>query len=394
MSLSRRQFLVLGGIVGGVGVTTLAHKVLTSGAANRPPSVSETNVSPSAAATTGQTVTAAKTAIAPKGLFAPVRGDVRIAVISDLNSAYGSTDYEAEVLKAIDLIPGWEPDVVLGGGDMVAGQSPSLSRDQIQAMWDGFERHIGAPLRKTGLPFGFTIGNHDASGALSVGGKFLFNHDRELTAAYWNAPGNNPNLEFVDRAGFPFYYTFQHKDIFYLVWDASTSRIPPEQIAWAEKSLASETAQAAKMRFVVGHLPLYAVAVGRDELGEILAGADKLQAMLEKYGVHTYVSGHDHAYFPAHSGKLELLHTSALGAGPRPLLNSQLAPFKTLTIIDVDWGTTSTRYTTYNMTTLQVVDHKTLPRLIVGPTGRVLRLDVQESDLTAEERSLTFTPSS
>lgn len=393
MSLSRRQFLVLGGIAGGVGVATLAHKVLTSGAANRPPAVSAIG-SPSPVSTTGQTMAAAKTAIAPKGLFAPVRGDVRIAVISDLNSAYGSTDYEEEVLKAIALIPGWEPDVVLGGGDMVAGQSPSLSRDQIQAMWDGFDRHIGAPLRKTGLPFGFTIGNHDASGALSVGGKFLFTHDRELTAAYWNAPGHNPNLEFVDRAGFPFYYTFQHKDIFYLVWDASTSRIPPEQIAWAEKSLASATAQAAKMRFVVGHLPLYAVAVGRDELGEILAGADKLQAMLEKYGVHTYVSGHDHAYYPAHSGKLELLHTSALGAGPRPLLNSHLAPFKTLTVIDIDWGTTSTRYTTYNMTTLQVVDHKTLPRLIVGPTGRVLRLDVQESDLTAEERSLSFTPSS
>jgi hypothetical protein len=392
MSLSRRQFLVLGGIVGGVGVTSLVHKVLTSGAASRPASVPATSVpAPSAA---GQPIATTKTAIAPKGLFAPVRGDARIVVISDLNSAYGSTDYEEEVHKAIALIPGWEPDVVLGGGDMVAGQSPSLGREQIQAMWDGFERHIGAPLRKTGLPFGFTIGNHDASGALSVGGKFLFNHDRELTAAYWNAPGHNPNLQFVDRAGFPFYYTFQHKDIFYLVWDASTSRIPPEQIAWADKSLASATAQAAKMRLVVGHLPLYAVAVGRDELGEIIAHSDKLQAMLEKHRVHTYISGHDHAYYPAHSGKLELLHTSALGAGPRPLLNSHLPPFKTLTVIDIDWQTESTHYTTYNMTTLQVVDHKTLPRLIVGPTGRVLRLDVQESDLTATERSLIFTPSS
>lgn len=393
MSLSRRQFLVLGGVVGGVGVTTLVHKVLTSGAANQPPSLPAANVPSPTVTSTAQTI-AAKTPIAPKGMFAPIRGDVRIVVISDLNSAYGSTDYEAEVHKAIALIPDWQPDVVLGGGDMVAGQSPSLGRDQIQAMWDGFERHIGAPLRQTGLPFGFTIGNHDASGALSVGGKFLFNHDRELTAAYWNTPGHNPNLQFVDRAGFPFYYTFQHKDIFYLVWDASTARIPLEQIAWADKSLASATAQAAKMRIAIGHLPLYAVAVGRDELGEIIAGADKLQAMLEKHSVHTYISGHDHAYYPAHSGKLELLHTSALGAGPRPLLNSQLAPFKTLTVVDVDWGTASTRYTTYNMTTLQVVDHKTLPRLIVGPTGRVLRLDVQESDLTAAERSLTFTPSS
>jgi hypothetical protein len=75
------------------------------------------------------------------------------------------------------------------------------------------------------------------------------------------------------------------------------------------------------------------------------------------------------------------------------LLNSNLSPFKTLTIIDVDLDTDATRYTTYNMTTMQVVDHKTLPRLIVGPTGRALRLDLDESDLTTAERSLTFTPS-
>ncbi len=390
MSLKRRHFLIFGGIAGGVGLVTLAHKALTSGTGANRSTDPIAHTSP--AVTTAATIP--RTAIAPKGMFAPVRGDVRIVVISDLNSAYGSTDYEVEVTKAIALIPDWQPDVVLGGGDMVAGQSPSLSRAQIQAMWDGFDRHIGAPLRKTGLPFGFTIGNHDASGALSVGGKFLFNHDRELTAAYWNAPEHSPNLQFVDRAGFPFYYTFQHKDIFYLVWDASTSRIPPAQLAWAEKSLASPAAQSAKMRVAIGHLPLYAVSVGRDELGEILADADRLRSMLEKYRVHTYISGHHHAYYPAHRGTLELLHASALGAGPRPLLNSNLPPFKTLTVIDVDLAAEATVYTTYNMTTLQVVDQKTLPRLIVGPNGRVLRLDVQEGDLTAEERTLTYTPSS
>jgi 3',5'-cyclic AMP phosphodiesterase CpdA len=327
-------------------------------------------------------------------MFAPVRGDVRLAVISDLNSAYGSTDYEPEVDKAIALIPDWKPDIVLGGGDMVAGQSPSLTQAQVKAMWEGFDRHIAAPLRQAKLPFGFTIGNHDASSALGVSGKFLFSQDRNLAGAYWNDPSHDPGLEFVDRAGFPFYYSFRHKDIFYLVWDASSSIIPPEQIAWAEKSLASQTAQSAKMRIAIGHLPLYAVAIGRDDPGEVLANADKLGAMLERYGVQTYISGHHHAYFPGHRGKLELLHTSALGAGPRPLMNSKLAPYKTLTIVDLDFGLASTRYTTYNMQTMQVVDHNTLPRLIAGPTGKVLRLGVEESDLTAAERSLTWVPSS
>jgi len=392
MRVNRRRFLLLAGVgtFGGLGMGVLARNVLT-GAPSNP------SAKPSAASittTASQPAAVEKTAIGPKGLFAPVRGDVRLAVISDLNSAYGSTDYEPQVDRAISLIPDWQPDIVLGGGDMVAGQSPSLSPEQIKAMWEGFDQHIGAPLRKSKLPFGFTIGNHDASSALAVSGKFLFQKDRSEADAYWNDPKHDPGLQFVDRAGFPFYYTFQHKDIFYLVWDASSSTISPEQIAWAEKSLASDVAQSAKMRIAIGHLPLYAVAVGRDELGEILADADKLRELLERYHVHTYISGHHHAYYPAHKGNLELLHTSALGAGPRPLLNSNLPPFNTLTIVDVDLGSESTVYTTYNMQTLQVVDHNTLPRLIVGPNGRVLRRDVQENELTAAEKALTWQPGS
>lgn len=389
MGFSRRQFLILGGMAGGAGLTVLAHQALTVGRRSPEGLPGSSPGTPSIAATPPAT----KTAVAPKGLFAPIRGDVRIVVISDLNSAYGSTDYEAEVHQAIAMIPDWQPDIVLAGGDMVAGQSPSLNAAEIQAMWAAFDRYIAAPLRQAKLPFGFTIGNHDASGAVGIQGGFLFANERELAAAYWNDPRHDPGLQFVDRAQFPFYYTFQQQDIFYLVWDASTSTIPAEQIAWAEQALASPTAKAAKMRIAIGHLPLYAVAVGRDSPGEVLANAEQLGAMLEKYQVHTYISGHHHAYFPGHRGRLELLHTSALGSGPRPLLNSSLPPSKTLTVIDVDLDSDRTLYTTYNMQTLQVVDHQTLPRLIVGPTGRVLRLDVQTSDLTAAEQALTYSPS-
>jgi hypothetical protein len=136
------------------------------------------------------------------------------------------------------------------------------------------------------------------------------------------------------------------------------------------------------------------VAVGRDDLAEILTNGDQLRSMLERYRVHTYISGHHHAYYPAHKGKLELLHSGILGSGPRPLLNANLAPFKALTVVDVNLDSETTIYTTYNLSNhLEVVDHQKLPRLIVGPTGRVLRRDVQESDLTAEERSLTYTSS-
>lgn len=147
------------------------------------------------------------------------------------------------------------------------------------------------------------------------------------------------------------------------------------------------------MRIVIGHLPLYAVAVGCDESGEILDNADKLRLLLERYRVHTYISGHHHAYFPAHRGQVQLLHTGALGSGPRPLLNSSLPTQKTLTVVDVNLGSASTTHTTYDMTTLQLVDQRKLPRIILGPDGMVLRRDVEWDELTPAERLLSHTPS-
>jgi len=379
MGLKRRRFLGLGGgILGGVGLSMIGHRLLADSApvptrGPAPSPLPEPVPSPVASP-------------APAGLFAPPRGDVRIVVISDLNSQYGSTDYDPEVDQAIAFTPDWQPDLVLCGGDMVAGQSASLSRAQIEAMWAAFDQHVAAPLRRAQIPFGFTVGNHDASAAQS-GGQYSFQQERDLAAAYWNASQHNPGLTFVDRAQFPFYYTFAQKNIFYLVWDASASRLSAEQLAWVERSLASEAAQSATLRIAIGHLPLYAVAVGRDRPGEILDDADRLRSLLERHRVHTYISGHHHAYFPGHRGSLQMLHAGAMGGGPRPLLNSNLAPFKTLTVVDVRLAEADTVYTTYDLRTWQVVDQQTLPRLVVGPNGWILRRDVEEANLSAAERA-------
>ena len=185
----------------------------------------------------------------------PTRGDVRIVVISDLNSQYGSTSYEPEVDRAIALIPDWQPDLVLCGGDMIAGQKQSLTESQIQAMWAAFDQHIANPLRQQNIPFGFTIGNHDGSGA-KANGKLTFADERQLAAAYWNKPQHDPGLQIIERAEFPFFYSFRQHDIFYLVWDASTAKIYFQQLAWVENSLASPAAQQAKLRIVIDPLPL------------------------------------------------------------------------------------------------------------------------------------------
>jgi hypothetical protein len=324
-------------------------------------------------------------AIGPKGFYAPVRGDARIVVISDLNSQYGSTTYEPEVHQAIALLPGWQPDLVLCSGDMVAGMSTRLSDEQVQAMWAGFDHAIGAPLRKANLPLGFTLGNHDASGALGVGGQLTFERDRRLAATYWKR--HPTQLQFSDRDHFPFYYSFTQNNIFFLVWDASTSVISEKQLAWAKKSLNSPAAQQASLRIAIGHLPLYGIAVGRDKPGEFLDRAEMLRSFLEKNRVHTYISGHDHTYFPGHRGALQLLQTGALGSGPRRWLGSDLSPRKTLTVVDVSLADASTRYTTYDLTHQTLFDTKILPRTIVSPSGTVLRRDINQKALTPEEKA-------
>jgi hypothetical protein len=330
--------------------------------------------------------------IQEKNIVQPPRGDVRLLIISDLNSAYGSTEYEAEVHLALDLIPFWQPDLVLSSGDMIAGQKPSLTARQIRAMWQAFEQQIAQPLRDLNIPFGFTMGNHDASSAVSFEqDKYLFQQERDLAVEYWHNPQHHPGLKFIDRQQFPFYYTFTHKNIFFLVWDGSSSYIPPDKLAWVEKSLASPLAQQATMRIVIGHLPLYAVAVGRDFPGEVLDKADELRTMLEKYDVHTYISGHHHAYYPAHKGSLQLLHTGALGSGPRPLIAGKAKPIKTLTVVDVNFDDSElTSYSTYNMETLELINYQQLPRLLMGHNGIILRRDLEMPDLTSGEKDACF----
>jgi Icc-related predicted phosphoesterase len=308
------------------------------------------------------------------------KGDVRIVVISDLNSQYGSTTYESEVTNAIALIPTLKPNLVLCGGDMIAGQKKSLTKKQINDMWRAFDQHIAAPLRRAKIPFGFTIGNHDGSGSLSQG-QYIFQAERELAAAYWKNPTHQPRLNFIDRSGFPFYYTFTSYQIFYLVWDASSNIISAQQLAWVKKSLGSRNAQQAKMRIAIGHLPLYGISIGRDKVGEFLDNAEQLRSLLEQYQVHTYISGHAHAYYPGKRGQLELLHAGAIGSGPRKLLNSNLPPTKTLTVVDIYLATEKTIYTTYNMKTLEIINIQSLPRFIMAPNGKVFRRDLQARQL-------------
>ncbi|MEL7143003.1 MAG: metallophosphoesterase [Cyanobacteria bacterium J06631_9] len=393
MPLNRRRFVLLSGLAvgaAGIGANACSRSTVQAEVQQGDQAISQTAENASPTETSAPLAQRANTG--PDGLFSPPRGDIRLAIISDLNSAYGSTDYRSEVIAGIGMLPDWQPDMVLCSGDMVAGQSISLSASEIEAMWDAFDEKILSPIRTAGLPFALTLGNHDAS-SYQDNGEFVFILDRQASEKYWEGHQSDTDLTFVEAGGFPFYYSFKQNDIFYLTWDASSANVPPEQIAWADRALASPEAQSAKLRIVMGHLPMYAVSQRRDRAGEYLNQADELRALLERHNVHTYISGHHHAYFPGKAGNLNTLHAGALGSGPKSLLNTTDAAFQTLTIMDVFLDTASTVYTTYNMNTMEVVNLESLPRLIVGPNGRELRQDVAVEDLTPAEQSQPYIPS-
>ena len=313
--------------------------------------------------------------IAVNSLYLPPIQDFRIVVISDLNSQYGSTEYEPEVKEAISLMPQWQPDLVLSGGDMIAGQKASLSKPQIEAMWQAFEKNIARPLRQNQIPFGFTIGNHDGSGAIKQQ-SLVFPQERELAKAYWHKPQHKLGLNFVDRNNFPFYYSFQQSNIFFLVWDASTSDISNQQLDWVKQTLNSPEAKNADLRIVIGHLPLYPVAKTKNKPGEYLADGAKLRSLLEQHQVHTYISGHHHVYYPGKLGDLELLHAGALGQGARQLIDSNFPPRQTLTVIDINHQKSELTYHTYDAATWKLISIEELPTSITGNYGKILRRDL------------------
>ncbi|MEO7282544.1 metallophosphoesterase, partial [Gelidibacter sp.] len=302
----------------------------------------------------------------------PQRGDLRIAVISDLNSGLGAVDYEWQVDSIIQRIPRiWKPDLVISGGDLIAGMGISET-EHLQRMWDGFTKHIAEPLNKKGIPFAFTLGNHDGPRSYKI--------EHDFARSYWNQSVNKPDLDFVDDSHFPNYYSFVKNDVFFVSWEASSPIITEENLKWMEEQFQLPAAKNAKFRFVMGHMPLYSVAQERDSKGDVLENPERLRALLERYNVHTYISGHQHAFYPGKRGKLQLLNTGAAGSGARSWLTQELPPTNTITIMDVFYDSGEIDYTTYEIkekkaSDMQVFDIQKLPSAIFGVNGHVLRND-------------------
>ncbi|WP_340106505.1 metallophosphoesterase family protein [Rhodohalobacter sp. 8-1] len=297
--------------------------------------------------------------------------DLRIVLMSDLNESYGSTHYGRFVDSTMAYVEKWQPDLVLFAGDMIAGQSLKLSETEIRAMWSGFDETIGGPLRDLNIPFAFTLGNHDGSKSGN------FDHERELAKEYWST--RMPDLTYINNENFPFYYSFSFDDLFVISWDASGHLISKEEINWIKEQLTQEEAKNAALRLIIGHLPLYAIAEGRNRPGEVLNDADQLFEMMTDYGVDYYFSGHHHAWYPAVKDGLKMIHSGAQGSGPRALIGSKRPPRRTITLLEQNDGSGDFSISTYDMhDNMKVITPDQLPLAIEGINGRIERYNYDD----------------
>ena len=292
---------------------------------------------------------------------------VKIAVISDLNSRYGSVTYNKEVAEVIEELSRLKPDIIVCAGDMVAGQKASLTEENIRAMWQSFKQTVLTPLQAANIPFGFTLGNHDASPSYKL--------DRSIAQQFWQQNVQAANLQFVDSSHYPFYFSYLHNNIFFISWDAAAARVPQPVYEWMQEQLNSQPARTAALRMLLGHLPLYAIVAAKNKPGEVNAAPDSALQFFKNNGIDLYISGHQHAWYPAKKQGLQLLNAGCIGDGERPILGHDSIARKAYTIIEVPVKDAKKfRYTTYNPVNKQIIDAGILPDSVVGFNG-VLQKD-------------------
>jgi hypothetical protein len=300
------------------------------------------------------------------------RGDQRIVLISDLNASYGSTSYIPQVHRGVALVRQLQADLVLCAGDMVAGQKLGLSAGQLDAMWKGFEQQVLLPIRAAAEPFAPAMGNHDASSSRGPQG-YTFALDRERAERFWRQRQTSLGLTLVEASRFPFRYSLRQGELFAVVIDASSAGVPADDWAWAEAQLASGAARGARLRLLIGHLPPFGISEGRDRPGEVLQQPDRLLGLMQRQQVHLYVSGHQHAWYPSRVGGVNLLNLGAMGSGPRRLLQGELKPTQTVTVLDLFLGPKQLVETTVDLNGLGVVSSNTLPAQLRSASGSVLQ---------------------
>ena len=301
-------------------------------------------------------------AVLPSAMAADTQ---RVGLISDLNSSYGSVSYLPQVDRGLRQLMALQPELIVCAGDMVAGQKPGLTAQQLDAMWKHFFRDILQPLLEAGISFLPAIGNHDGAPGFAA--------DRAAVERFWSPLRSVLGLTFCDPAHFPFHYSVLQDSVFWIVWDASSHRIPDVQLEWARQQLASPRARQARLRLVVGHLPLFGIGRGKDRYGESLDQLLTIRTLLQEGKVQAYISGHQHVWYPARWGNLDLIQLGALGSGPRRLLTGGGAAQQTFTMLEINRQKRILKESSYAVASGLALDWDAIPSMLTCRSGSLER---------------------
>ncbi|RAL24633.1 hypothetical protein DL240_00015 [Lujinxingia litoralis] len=366
----RRELILAAATLGGL---LLAVPVM-GGTPVRPPGAAPVPTSGAADADTpgDAPAPASPHAQAPPAADASREQEWTVAVISDLNASYGSTEYGKEVHAAVNwLTEVARPDLVISPGDLVAGQRQGLDHG---AMWQAFHQALTRPLARAHIPFAISPGNHDASGSPA------FWEERVEFARQWQ--DRRPQVSFVDDRNYPFHYAFEMGPALFISLDATTvGPLDEAQRHWLEGILKASDDYPVKIVF--GHLPLHPVAV---EKAEESLGDEALEGLLRRYEVDLYVAGHHHAYYPGKRGGLGLLHSACLGSGPRTLIGDDRLSDRSVAL--VRFGHDGVRQVdAYRGEHFdEVVPRQELPRSVGQGSRRIWRDDVAPEMEAGEAR--------
>lgn len=284
---------------------------------------------------------------------------LKIAVISDLNSSYGSTDYHPAVRKTIEQILLEKPDLVISTGDMIAGQKAGLN---YLAMWESFHKKVTRPLVLNGIPFAVTPGNHDGSGALK------FKLEREIYRNQWKE--YKPAVDFIHSENFPDYYAFVLDNVLFVSIDATLAgSLSKRQMSWLEKVLTEKVNY--RHKIVFGHLPIFATVAKKAT--ETL-NTNQLETLFKKTKVTAYLSGHHHAYYPGKKDGIYHVSQACLGSGPRTLIGMSKRSPRSYTMIDLKDKIHVEAYNAEN--NFKKIEKKTLPQMIEYNNSTLSRDDL------------------
>jgi len=293
----------------------------------------------------------------------------KIVVISDINGRYGSTEYSPRVAKAVQTILELKPDLVIGAGDMVAGQKqPLLDQSRLDDMWAAFNQTVADPLKQAGIEFLISPGNHDASALPG------FELEQERFNAQWlnRLPGLRP----LEGSEWPRRYAlWLGKTLIISIDGTRPGRLQQADLNLLRATLKRESSKAQSI-IVVSHLPQWPFARGREK--DIITDPE-LTDLLTRYDVDFFISGHHHVFYPGVDDHgVNHLAVGPLGGNARKFVGqSTREPFSFLVLdISIDgFSVSAFRSPDFQ----QEISLTGLPAKIKGSDGFLTRLDLLKS---------------